>query len=53
MLRDGRVWRITWSKAHEGGADRLPGRTAASPWSLDPGQVWVVLKDRTRKVRVD
>ena len=52
LLRDGRAHRITWERATETdpttylGADGLP-------IALSPGQVWVLLVDRTRKVTVE
>ena len=51
MLRDGKVWKITWSKASKK-APTAYLDAAGQPVSLNPGQVWVVLKDRTRKVSV-
>lgn len=51
VLRDGRSYPITWSRAHK--ADPTQYLDASGePMSLDPGQVWILLKDRTKKVTV-
>jgi Protein of unknown function (DUF3048) N-terminal domain/Protein of unknown function (DUF3048) C-terminal domain len=52
MLRDGRAWRITWSKPTKK-APTAYLDAAGQPVELAPGQVWIVLKDRTRKVSVE
>ena len=51
MLRDGRAYPITWSRAHEGGPTQYLDADG-EPMALDPGQVWVVLQGPHRKVQV-
>jgi hypothetical protein len=51
LLRDGRSYRIRWER------DTASEPTAfldadGQPIAFDPGQVWIVLMDRTRKVTV-
>lgn len=51
MLRDGRVHKITWRRRHA----RQPTSyrdSAGEPIVLDPGQLWIVLKNRDRKVTI-
>jgi len=51
LLRDGRAHRITWER--DSAADATTYLDAdGEPIVLDPGQVWILLKDRTRKVSV-
>jgi hypothetical protein len=49
LLRDGLAWKITWSKRAKD-APTAYRTTDGQAVELDPGQVWIVLKDRTRKV---
>jgi hypothetical protein len=51
LLRDGVAQKITWEKAYSEDPTAyfdLDG----NPVVLDPGQVWILLKDRTSKVRI-
>ncbi len=50
MLRDGRSWPVAWSRSTAGGPTlwTVDGATAA----MAAGQVWVLLVDRTRPVRL-
>ena len=51
LLRDGRAHRITWERdSAEDATTYLDA--AGQPIVLDPGQVWILLKDRTRKVAI-
>jgi len=52
LLRDGRAHRITWQRD----SARQPTTyldADGEPIVLSPGQVWILLKDRTRKVTID
>lgn len=52
LLRDGRAHRITWERARaEDPTEYLD--SAGEPIALAPGQVWILLKDRTRKVTIE
>ncbi len=52
LLRDGRAIPITWSKARK--ASPTTYETAdGTPVTLPDGQVWIVLKDRTQKVKIE
>jgi hypothetical protein len=52
LLRDGRSYRISWSRTRA--TDPTAYRDASGrPIALSPGQVWIVLKDRTQKVVVE
>jgi hypothetical protein len=51
LLRDGVAQRITWEKPY----DEAPTAYTdldGNPVVLDPGQVWILLKDRTSKVTI-
>lgn len=52
VLRNGRAYRITWSRDATAAPPAFT-RTDGTPIALDPGQVWIVLMDRTRKVTVE
>lgn len=52
LLRDGRAHKITWERPSEDQPTAYLD-TAGQPIAMDPGQVWVVLMDRTRKVSVE
>lgn len=52
LLRNGRSWPIRWSKpSDEANTDYTD--SDGKPIALAPGQVWIVLKDRTSKVQLD
>ena len=50
MLRDGKVWNITWSRPSDSSGTfwKYKGETI----DLDPGQVWVVLLDEDRRPQI-
>ncbi len=52
LLRDGVSQRITWEKPIAG-APTAYYDLDGNPVVLDPGQVWILLKDRTSKVTVE
>lgn len=51
VLRDGRSWPITWTRSRASRPTRYLGADG-EPFPFDPGQVWIVVKDRTRPVTV-
>jgi hypothetical protein len=51
VVRDGRAYPITWSRAHKSDPTEYLD-ASRGPMPLDPGQVWILLKDRTKKVTV-
>lgn len=52
VLRDGRAHPITWERANaEDPTEYLDAD--GEPIAFDPGQVWILLKDRTSKVKVE
>jgi hypothetical protein len=52
LLRDGRTYPITWERpAEEAPTAYLDA--AGQPIAMDPGQVWVLLVDRDRKVDIE
>lgn len=52
VLRDGRAHSITWERANaEDPTEYLDAD--GQPMAFDPGQVWILLKDRTSKVQVE
>ena len=52
MLRDGRARKITWERPTENDPTAYLD-AEGDPVVLDPGQVWIVLVDRTQKVSVE
>jgi hypothetical protein len=52
MLRDGRSHRITWQRKRAGDPTAYLDADG-EPIVLDPGQVWILLKDRTQKVVIE
>ena len=52
LLRDGVAQRITWEKAYPEDPTAYYDLDG-NPVVLDPGQVWILLKDRTRKVTIE
>lgn len=51
VLRDGRAHRITWERSRKSKPTAyLDGD--GNPIALDPGQIWIVLMDRDRKVTI-
>ena len=52
LLRDGRAYRITWERPTEDQPTAWLD-AAGQPIALDPGQVWVLLVDKTKKVSVE
>lgn len=52
LLRDGRSWPIRWSKPSDE-ANTAYTDSSGKPIALAPGQVWIVLKDRSSKVELD
>lgn len=51
LLRDGKVHKITWRRRNAGVPTKYRD-AAGDPVVLDPGQLWIVLKNRDRKVRI-
>ncbi len=51
LLRDGRTYPITWQRPDEQAPTEYLDADG-QPISLDPGQVWILLVDRTRPVTV-
>ncbi len=51
VLRNGRAYKIEWSRTSAAQSTTYT-RTDGSPIALDPGQVWIVLMDKTRKVTI-
>jgi hypothetical protein len=52
LLRDGRTYPITWQRS----AEEVPTAyldAEGQPIAQDPGQVWVLLVDRDRKVEIE
>lgn len=52
VLRDGRAHRITWRRARPNDPTVYLD-ASGTPIAFDPGQIWIVLMDRTRKVSID
>lgn len=52
LLRDGRTYPITWERPTEE-APTAYLDAEGQPIALDPGQVWVLLVDRDRKVSIE
>jgi hypothetical protein len=52
LLRDGVAQNITWEKASSGDPTAYYDLDG-NPVVLDPGQVWILLKDKTSKVTVE
>lgn len=52
LLRDGRAYRIRWERRSATDPTAYLGADG-QPIAFDPGQVWVVLMDRTRKVTIE
>ena len=52
LLRDGRAHKITWERPTETDPTAYLD-VDGIPVVLDPGQVWVLLVDRTHKVTVE
>ena len=52
LLRDGRSYPITWERPTES-APTAYLDASGEPIALAPGQVWIALMDRTRKVSVE
>jgi hypothetical protein len=51
VLRDGRAHKITWRRTKAGKPTRYLD-AKGKPIAFDPGQVWIVLMDRSRRVEV-
>lgn len=51
MLRDGKAHRITWRRGRASQPTRYRD-SAGEPIVLDPGQLWIVLRNRDRKVAI-
>lgn len=49
VLRDGRSYPVTWRRSLASQPTRFLGPDG-EPFPFDPGQVWIVVKDRTRPV---
>lgn len=52
VLRDGRAYEITWQRPTSAEPTQYLGADG-EPIAFDPGQVWIVLMDRTREVSVE
>ena len=52
LLRDGVAQKITWEKP-DAEAPTAYDDLDGNPVVLDPGQVWILLKDRTSKVTIE
>ncbi len=52
MLRDGRSYKITWERPTEEAPTTFLDADGV-PVVMAPGQVWILLKDRTSKVAVE
>lgn len=51
VFRDGRMHRITWQRSRKSKPTAYLD-SAGQPIALDPGQIWIVLMDRDRKVTI-
>ena len=52
MLRDGRSYKITWERPKKEAPTTFLDADGV-PVVMAPGQVWILLKDRTSKVAVE
>lgn len=52
LLRDGVAQNIRWEKSYDADPTAYTD-TDGNPIVLDPGQVWILLKDRTSKVTIE
>ena len=52
LLRDGRSYPITWERATEEAPTAYYDATTGEPVVMDPGQLWVLLVDRSQKASV-
>jgi len=53
MLRDGRSYPIRWERATEESPTAYYDAETGEPIVMDPGQLWVLLVDKTQKVTVE
>ncbi len=51
VFRDGRMWRVRWSRPQPDGGTTWGYR--GQPFPMDPGQIWIVLLDKGSSPQID